>query len=192
MCYTQALWWVRLRPGSDDSSRLGACLWVQRVFVLTLVSLSWSGGAPCLGMFAIADLFCSCLERIETKYCGRGINLIICVPIIKLPSLHVKLELPWGNVEHLDCCGYTWILFHRWSWWFHCPVLQESLFLSFMFSLTYKVAANLLSLHMAFYSSCDLLHDLMQLYSNWLPSYFFMSSPINQSCLPEVASGWLG
>lgn len=42
----------------------------------------------------------------------------------------------------------------------------------FVFSLTYKVAVNLMSLHMAFYSSCDLLHDLMQLYSNWLPAYF--------------------
>lgn len=140
-------------------------------------------------MFAFADLFCSCLERIETKYCVRDINLIICVRIVGLPSLHVQLELPRGNVKNLHCCGYTWILFHCRSSWFHYPVLQESLFLSFMFSLTYKVAVNLLSLHMAFYSSCDLLHDLMQLYSNWLPSYFFMSTPINQSRLPEVTGG---
>lgn len=56
---------------------------------------------------------------------------------------------------------------------------------SFMFSFTYKVAVNLLSPQMAFYSSCDLLHVLMLLYSNWLPEYFFCP-------LPEAAGVWLG
>lgn len=63
---------------------------------------------------------------------------------------------------------------------------------TFVFSLTYKVSVNLLSLHMAFYSSCDLLYNLLPLYSNWLPAYFFVLSQIHQSLLPEAAGGQLG
>ncbi len=63
--------------------------------------------------------------------------------------------------------------------------------LSYVFINTYKVAVNLLSPHMAFYSSCDLLHDLMQLYSNWRPAYFlYFHQFIKASCQMLLLDGW--
>lgn len=194
MCDTrwQALWWVRLRPGSDDSFKLGACLWVQGIFCAHislyycfkckgLILVWWCTVSLEMFAFARVDVFYSCLEWIETKYCGRDITALLTQSYVYLLSncfvSNIPLKLPQDNVEHLHCCSYTWTLFHRQNWWFHYPVLQKSRRslpdpCSFMFSLTYKVAVNLLSLHMALYLSCDLSHNLMQLYSNWLPAHF--------------------
>lgn len=99
VCVThwQALWWVRLRPGSDDSSRLSACLWAQGIFVLILVLLLFQmrGGSDfglvvhrVLEMFAFGcvDVFYSCLEWIETKYCVRDINALLTRSYVYLLS----------------------------------------------------------------------------------------------------------
>lgn len=86
--HRQALWWVRLRPGSDDSSRLSGCPWVKGIFVLILCAhyyycykckdliLVW-WCAVSWKCFACMDVFYSCLEWIEIKYCGRDIKALL-------------------------------------------------------------------------------------------------------------------
>lgn len=79
MCvrHWQALWWVRPRPGADDSSKLSACDRVQGIFVLVFVLLFFQmqgsnlGPVACsvLEMFALAlvDDFYAYLDWTETK-----------------------------------------------------------------------------------------------------------------------------
>lgn len=67
VCVTrwQALWWMRLRPGSDDSSKLSACLRVQGIFVLVLVLLFFQmqGSNPSLVVCLIVEMFAfACVE----------------------------------------------------------------------------------------------------------------------------------
>lgn len=111
MCVThwQALWRVRLRPGSDDSSKLSACLWARGIFVLILVLLLFQMQASNLGLvvhrvlemfaFACVDGFYSCLEQIEKKktLCQehKG-NPIICIPIVILLCLQHPTKAPSG------------------------------------------------------------------------------------------------
>ncbi len=59
----QALRWVRLRPGSDDSSKLSACLWVQGILVLILVLLFFQMQGSNLGLVVhrVFGNVCVCL-----------------------------------------------------------------------------------------------------------------------------------
>lgn len=89
MCVThwQALWWVRLRPGSDDSSKLNACLWLQGIFVLILILLFFQTQGSDIGLVGrsvskILVLFsCGwfdpCLEWTETIYYGRDTKALL-------------------------------------------------------------------------------------------------------------------
>lgn len=179
-------------PNSEFVSR------VQGILVLTLVLLLFQIRGFDLGlvvhrvleMCACANMFCSCLEWTETKYCGRDIKALLTQSYVYLlsncfvsTSNQSSLRVMWNTSTAALILGFCFTIRADgftilWS--------KIGFFFSFMFSLTYKVAVNLLSLHMAFYSSCDLLHNLMQLYSNWLPAYFFIRSPIYQSRLPEA------
>lgn len=130
MCVThwQALWRVRLRPGSDDSSKLSACLWARGIFVLILVLLLFQMQASNLGLvvhrvlemfaFACVDGFYSCLEQIEKKkHYVRNIKALLTRSYVYLLSYcfvsNIQLKHPQGNVDHIHCCSYTWILFHH-------------------------------------------------------------------------------
>lgn len=139
--HRQALWWVRLRPGSDDSSRLSGCPWVKGIFVLILcahyyycykLQRSNLGLVLCrvLEMFCLYGcvLFLSGVDWNKILWQGyKGtVNPIIHVSIVKLLCLRIQLKLPQGNVEHLHC--RSWILFHCQTLWFHYPVLQNSIF----------------------------------------------------------------
>lgn len=146
MCYTLAgVGWVRLRPGSDDSSKLGACLWFNQGFlVLILVLLLFQLQEPTLGlvvhhvleMFAFACVLFSVWSGLKLNIVAGTVN-----PIIYLLSNYfvsnIQIKLPQANVEHLHYCSY--ILFHHQSWWFHYPlptITPDPR--SFMFSLTKK------------------------------------------------------
>lgn len=92
MCVTHqhALWWVRLRPGSDDSSELSGCLWVKRIcaHIVTHAKISsWAGGVPCIeNVFVCVDVIYSCLDWNEIKYCGRDIKALLTRSYIYLLS----------------------------------------------------------------------------------------------------------
>lgn len=132
-------WGLDLGQMTHPNSVL-ACDRVQGIFVLILVLLFFqmqgsnlSAVACCvLEMFAFArvDGFYSYLDWTETKQImrqrhKRAVNLIICIAIVKLLSPLHSLKPPQGNVDHLHCCSYTWVVFPHQSWWFHYHVLQK-------------------------------------------------------------------
>lgn len=150
VCVTHwlALWWVRLRPGSDDSSKLCVCLCVQGICV--------QGFNLGLVMHHVLKIFAFAWVDVCMEWSGLKQNIVrgtqlqltwLCVCCQTALYDH-QLELPSGWCETPTPLQlYTgFVLLTR----FPKAATVPPDTCSFAFSLTYNVALNLSSLFRVF------------------------------------------